>query len=490
MGLQLLLEEGIVLEKLFPLIFKLLEFLGDAVFEIVVLLEETVVLLGVVVVVVPHARARHVLVSVVVVGVELGGGVGLGVGLVVVGSALLPQHLFPHLHLPQLPLLVLQLLPLQLNEDFLFGQLPEVLVQLRLHPVDFLGEAVDLSVELKLHLDLLLQVLLEGVVLLLQLQFDQLVSLQAALILFHLGIYQIVGGPFGVLSPLSQLLLKHLDFHLKGAKEGSLVEQIDVPLGKGLPGSPGLPLGPVPQLFDLPLHVLVPPLPVLNLQGEPAPLVLKFPFPALQLLDPPAALPGFFLQLLFASLELLDRPGEVGIFAVSFVEFGPQLLDGVVEVRRVLPVELSLLEFELQGGDIIAEGGVLLLLGPELAVKILYFPFEPFVVPFQLGEMALVLLVDLGHHQLPVFSQFLLVELQPLHQPLVVLLLSVQLHLQQGFFVVEVGHCLAESVGRVAVLGLELGNLVLEVLYLTVESVLFRPEAGDRLVGLEVLAPF
>ena len=115
MGLQLLLEEGIVLEKLFPLIFKLLKFLGDAVFEIVVLLEETVVLLGVVVVVVPHSRARHVLVSVVVMGVELGGRVGLGVGFVVVGSAaLLPKHLFPHFHLPQLPLLLVQLLPLQL----------------------------------------------------------------------------------------------------------------------------------------------------------------------------------------------------------------------------------------------------------------------------------------------------------------------------------------------------------------------------------------
>lgn len=90
MGLQLLFEEGIVLEKLFPLVLKLLELLGNAVFEIVVFFEEAIVLLGVVVVVVPHARAGHVLVSVVVVGVELGGGVGLGVGLVVVGSALLP----------------------------------------------------------------------------------------------------------------------------------------------------------------------------------------------------------------------------------------------------------------------------------------------------------------------------------------------------------------------------------------------------------------
>ena len=115
LGLQLLLEEGIVLKQLLPLVFKFLELLGDAVFEIVVLLEEAVVLLGVVVVVVPHARARHVLVSVVVVGVELGGRVGLGVGFVVVGSAaLLPKHLFPHFHLPQLPLLLVQLLPLQL----------------------------------------------------------------------------------------------------------------------------------------------------------------------------------------------------------------------------------------------------------------------------------------------------------------------------------------------------------------------------------------
>lgn len=325
---------------------------------------------------------------------------------------------------------------------------------------------------------------------LLQLQFDQLVSLQAALILLHLGLDKIMGGPFRVLGPLSQLLLEHLDFHLQGTKEGSLVEQVNVSLGKGFPGGPGLSLGPVPQLLDLPLHVLVPPLPVLDLQGEPAPLILKLPFPALQLFDPLAALPDFFLQLLFAALELLNGAGEVGIFAVSFVKLGPQVLDGEVEVRRVLPVELSLLEFELQGGNIIAEGGVLLLLGSELAVKALYFAFEPFVVPFELGEVTFVLLVDLGHHQLPVFSKLFLVELQPLHQSLVVLLLSVQLHLQQGFLIVEVGHCLAESVGRAAILGLELGNLVLEVLYLTVEPVLFRPQPGDRLVGLEVLAPF
>ena len=147
----------------------------------------------------------------------------------------------------------------------------------------------------------------------------------------------------------------------------------------------------------------MPPLPVLDLQGEPVPLVLKFPFPALQLLNPLAALPGFFLQLLFAALKFLDGPGKVGIFVSSFVKFGPQFINGVVEVRGILPVQLSLLEFELQRGNIIAEGGVLLFLGLELAVKILYFPLESLVVPFQLGEVALILLVDLGHHQFPIF---------------------------------------------------------------------------------------
>lgn len=337
-------------------------------------------------------------------------------GFFLMGTIMFSIDLLLDLELSQSFQLLVVFFSLYPDRELLFSQLPEVLLKFSLHPVDFLGEPVDLWSQFYFVLHFFIKVLFEGEVLLLEFQLDQLMSLNCTVVLLHPRLHQLLRRSLWKLSFVQQLFLQHPDLQLKSAYWWTSLQQLHLLFWSIIPRTSGLFLRPAPQLLQLQLQILVSFGSLLNRPAQSLVFTLQLSFSWLRISGSLGVDFEFFLEVLFPGLGLIQWLCKGVVLGLSLFQSASDFVQQLLPFRFVLCPQLLLFEFEFEVGDIIPQRTVFMFKVLTLGLRVVKVLSEAFCFPLKLLLSEVVLFVETGHHEFAVLSQFLFVEVKPLHE--------------------------------------------------------------------------
>lgn len=155
--------------------------------------------------------------------------------------------------LPDLFDLFINFLSLDLNDELFLTQLSQVFLQLSLHSIYLFTQSINITCQLELYFDLLLQFFLQSSCFLFKFELDEFMCLNCCLVLLYFCLNELLSYLVWLSALLWKLIFKHPNFKLECTQWSHLLKQFYLFFGEHLTSIPDLLVIPMSQLIKLPL---------------------------------------------------------------------------------------------------------------------------------------------------------------------------------------------------------------------------------------------